>query len=111
MKKNSNRVQVTDENAQQLTAYLEDLLARQIARLKQYDIDGAMELGEESEQLSQTIARSGVLRRPEFTEQSDRIEDLYRELCLQIASQRQEVSDKLEQIRTGIRTLGAYAGK
>lgn len=103
--------EVTVEQAGQLTAYLEDLLTRQIARLKQYDIEGAMQLAEESERISEMVSRSGILHRPAFEEQSGRIEGLYKELCLQIASQRQEVSDKLEQIRTGMRTLGAYAGK
>jgi len=110
MKDKKNTV-VTDEDACQLTGYLEDLLTRQIARLQQYDIDGAMQLAEESERISEMVSRSAVLQRPGLADQSRRIEGLYKQLCLQIAAQRQEVSDKLDQIRTGMRTLGAYAGK
>lgn len=102
---------IPDDSAQQLTGYLEDLLTRQIGRLKQYDIEGAMQLAEESGKISEMVSQSGILQRSDFEEQSFRIQGLYKELCLQIASQRQEVSDKLEQIRTGMRTLGAYSSK
>ena len=109
--KDQTMTQAVREDDGRMIDYLEDLLTRQIAKLKQYDIDGAMRLAEESETISQEVTRSTVLQRPDFENQSHRIQGLYRELCLQIASQRQEVSDKLEQIRTGMRTLGAYAGK
>jgi len=36
---------------------------------------------------------------------------LYRDICLTIADQRQEVADKLNQIHQGIKALGSYAGK
>ncbi len=102
---------LTDENAQQMTAYLEDLMSRQIQKLQQYDLDAAMKIAEESQSLSEKIMQASVLSRPGFEEQRDRIQGLYKELCLVIASQRQEVSNKLGQIRTGLRTLGTYAGK
>jgi len=100
-----------DEDARQMTAYLEDLMSRQIQKLRQYDLENAMRIAEESQPLSERILQTSVLSRPGFEEQRDRIQGLYKELCLTIASQRQEVQDKLGQIRTGLRTLGTYAGK
>ena len=102
---------LTDEDARQMTAYLEDLMSRQIQKLQQYDLDAAMRIAEESQSLSEKIMQASVLSRPGFEEQRDRIQGLYKELCLVIASQRQEVSNKLGQIRTGLRTLGTYSGK
>ena len=102
---------LADEDARQMTAYLEDLMSRQIQKLQQYDLAAAMRIAEESQSLSEKIMQASVLSRPGFEEQRDCIQGLYKELCLVIASQRQEVSDKLGQIRTGLRTLGTYAGK
>jgi len=102
---------LTDEAARQMTAYLEELMERQIQKLRQYDLEAAMKIAEESQQISEQMTQKAVLSRPGFEQQRDRIQKLYRELCLTIASQRQEVSDKLGQIRTGLRTLGTYANK
>ena len=110
--KNSVTAEVlTDETAQQMTAYLAELMNRQIQKLQQYDLEAAMRTAEESQPISERIIQASVLSRPGFEEQRQQIQNLYKELCLTIASQRQEVSDKLGQIRTGLRTLDAYAGK
>ncbi len=111
MQNNTTVQELTDETARQMTAYLEDLMSRQIQKLQQYDLDAAMRIAEESQSLSEKIMQASVLLRPGFEEQRERIQGLYKELCLVIASQRQEVSDKLGQIRTGLRTLEAYSGK
>jgi hypothetical protein len=102
---------LADEDARQMTAYLADLMSRQIQKLRQYDLDGAMRIAEESQPLSERIIQGSILSRPGFEEQREQIQGLYQELCLTIASQRQEVSDKLGQIRTGLRTLDAYSDK
>lgn len=100
-----------DTQAAQMAAYVEDLLCRQIERLKTYDLDGAMRLAQEAQPLAETLTREKLLSAPELAGHKARIQGLYKELCLVIASQRQEVSDKLSQIRTGLKTLGTYAGK
>jgi hypothetical protein len=102
---------LNDEAAEQMTAYLEELMTRQIQKLRQYELDAAMKIAEESQPISERIIRASVLSRPGFSQQRDRIQGLYQELCLTIASQRQEVQDRLGQIRKGLRTLGKYANK
>lgn len=102
---------VINDNALQMTAYLEELLTRQIERIRTYDLDGAMKLADESQRLATTVTRQRILAKPEFVDQKNRIQGLYKELCLVIASQRQEVQDKLSQIRLGLKTLGKYSGK
>ena len=93
----------------QIVAYLEDLLSRQLEKLRKYDLDGAGRLAEESEEVSRQIAGRGLLDRASFRPQRDRIRELYRQLCLVIATERQEVSEKLKQIREGIRALSKYS--
>ncbi|NLW83473.1 MAG: hypothetical protein GXY41_03565 [Phycisphaerae bacterium] len=104
--------QSTTDNGPALTAaYLEELLGRQIERLKTYDLDAAVAMAEESEPVAAELMRTEYLKQPENSETKARIRSLYRELTLIIASQRQDVSDKLDQIRDGLKTLGTYAGK
>lgn len=93
----------------QMVDYLENLLMRQVERLRKYDLDGATELGEEANRVAAAISREKILERPEFSENRWRIEKLYKDLGLIIASERQEVSEKLRQIRMGLKTLGAYS--
>ena len=100
-----------DKGPSLTAAYLEELLIRQIDRLKQYDLDAAMCYAEESEPIAAELTRTGFLEQPDNAASKARVQSLYRELTLVIASQRQEVSDKLDQIRNGLKTLGSYAGK
>ncbi len=103
--------QTIDKGTAMTAGYLEDLLTRQIDRLKQYDLDAAMACAEESRAVADRLTDSGFLERPENADRKERIGALYRELMLVIASERQEVSDKMIQIRDGLKTLGTYAGK
>lgn len=100
-----------DKGTAMTAAYLEELLSRQIDRLKQYDLDAAMCYAEESEPIAAELTHTGFLEQPGNAAARARVRSLYRELTLVIASQRQEVSDKLDQIRNGLKTLGTYAGK
>lgn len=99
------------ETDTQRIAYLEDLLSRQLEKLRKYDLDGAFQLAEQSRKMADQVAGLGLLGRPEYCHEKKRIRELYDQICLVIASERQEVSDKLEQIRTAIRTLAAYSEK
>jgi len=91
--------------------YLEHLLTRQADRLRSYDIDGACAVAEETTSLAEELSRRRILDQPEFAEQRRKLQQLYRDICLTIADQRQEVADKLNQIHQGIKALGSYAGK
>lgn len=96
---------------EQKALYLEDLLQRQLAKLRSYDLDGALRIAEQSGPVAQSLTQEGVLTRPEMAESRRRIQGLYQEVCLTIAAERQEVSGKLQQIRDGLRTLSVYGGK
>ncbi len=101
---------VSDDSYGQMVGYLENILMRHLERLRNYDLDGAMLLAEEANDLALKIGEAKVLERPEFTEDKNRILSLYNEIGLIIASERDEVAGKLKSIRKGIKTLGAYSG-
>jgi len=88
--------------------YLENLLMRHLERLRNYDIDGAMALAEESHELALEIGREQILEDPAFAEHRERIRQIYSEVSLVIATERQEVTDKLKAIRQGLKTLEVY---
>ncbi|HOK65216.1 MAG TPA: hypothetical protein PK054_04530 [Anaerohalosphaeraceae bacterium] len=96
---------------EQMLAYLTDLLERQLEKLRKYDLDGAVRLAEESQPISAQIARQKILERPCYAGQKKKIQGLYQDICLVIAAERQEVAEKLRQIREGLKALGAYAGR
>ena len=91
--------------------FLENMLMRQADKLRKYDLDGATLIAEETTVIADELKRLGVLERPEFADRKHRLEQIYKEICLIIADQRQEVSDKMSQIRRGIKAVGGYAGK
>ena len=104
----NDNAMVGDASLKQMADYLENLLVRQLERLRKYDLDGAVVLGEEVNEIADVLGREGMLKRPEHSEQSQRIKHLYKEISLIIASEREEVSGKLKVIRKGIKTLGVY---
>lgn len=94
-----------------MTDFLENMLMRQADKLRSYDLDGASVISEETTVIAEELARLGVLDRPDFADRKRRLEHIYKNICLIIADQRQEVSDKMTQIRQGLKAVGGYAGK
>jgi septation ring formation regulator EzrA len=99
----------TDYNS--MAEYLEHLLTRQADRLQAYDIDGACAIADEASPLADELSNRRILDQPDFAEHRRKLQQQYKQVCLMIADQRQEVSDKLKQIRQGLHALGGYAGK
>jgi hypothetical protein len=91
--------------------FLENMLMRQADKLRSYDLDGASVIAEETTVIAEELGRLGILDRPEFADRKRRLEQIYKDICLIIADQRQEVSDKMTQIRQGLKAVGGYAGK
>ncbi len=111
MKQNTIDTDTLEANGySQIIGYLENLLIRQLEKVRKYDLDGAVVLAEEANEIAFTLARSKALDRPEFTKQRRQIHALYRDIGLIIASERQEVGEKLQAVRKGLRVLGVYSG-
>ncbi len=102
--------EILDENSdRRMVERLESTLVEHLEKLREYDIDGAMPLAEEASSLSQDIAGARLFDKAEFNDERRRIDDLYAEIGLVITGKRQEVSDKLEEVREGIETLSTTA--
>jgi hypothetical protein len=67
-----------------------------------------MSLAEEANDMAASIGREKILERPDYADERWRIKKLYKDICLILASERQEVAEKLQQIRKGIKALGVY---
>ncbi len=100
---------LAENSDRRMVEQLENTLTEHLEKLRDYDIDAAMPLAEEASRLSQDIAGAGLFDRAEFNDERRRIDDLYAEVALVITGKRQEVSDKLEEVREGIETLSATA--
>ena len=98
----------SEASCHQMVDYLENILNRQVERLRNYDLDGAMDIAEEANDIASAIGKAGLLDQPEYADQRWRIEKLYKNIGLTISAERDEVQDKLKQIRKGIKTLGLY---
>lgn len=99
---------LAENSFRQMVDYLENILTRQLERLRNYDLDGALALAEEANDLAASIGREKILERPDYADERWRIKKLYKDLSLIVASERQEVAEKLQQIRKGIKALGVY---
>ncbi len=98
---------LAENSYRRMVERLENTLTEHLKKLREYDIEGAMPLAEEASRLSQDISSAGIFDRAEFDDERKHIDDLYAEIGLVITGKRQEVSDKLEEIREGIETLSA----
>ena len=105
----SEGYEITEEGYVQMVDYLENVLRRQLEKLRKYDLEGAMNLAEEANDLAMGVKGAGVLGRPEFIEERERIQTLYKEIGLIIASERAEVAEKLQSIRKGMKILESYS--
>ena len=99
---------LAENSFRQMVDYLENILTRQLERLRNYDLDGALALAEEANDLAASIGREKILERPDYADERWRIKKLYKDLSLIVASERQEVAEKLQQIRKCIKALGVY---
>ena len=99
---------IASNSYKQVVSYLEEILIRQLEKIRNYDLDGALALAEEANELAVNIGSDGLLDKPEFADERWRIKKLYKDIGLIIASEREEVAEKLKLIRKGIKALGFY---
>ncbi len=97
---------LAENSDRRMVERLENTLIEHLEKLRDYDIDGAMPLAEEANRLSLDIGGAGILDRAEFDDERKHIDKLYAEIGLAITGKRQEVSEKLQEIRQGLETLG-----
>ncbi len=100
---------LAEDGDRRMVEHLEDILMQHLEKLRDYDLDGAMPLAEEANELALKMGNMGLLDKAEFADERTRIDKLYTEIGLVITKERQEVSEKLKEIHDGLETLGQCA--
>ncbi len=88
---------------------LQELLERQLALVRQGQLDAVLELCAQTEQYVRQIAETRAAETYSATDRRKRIQRLYEDLCLALTAQRTEVSTALNTLRQGRRVLDAYS--
>lgn len=88
---------------------LQELLERQLALVRQGHLDAALELCAQTEPYVQQIAEARAAQMCCATDRQERVQRLYKDLCLALTAQRTEVSATLNALRQGRRVLDAYS--
>ncbi len=87
---------------------LEDLLEKQIKLARLGNITELEVLSKQASCYVEKIAETRILESVEYKNQKDKLEKLYRDLCLTLAVQKAETAEELKQVRRGKKTIGAY---
>ncbi len=88
---------------------LQELLERQLALVRQGQLEAALELGAQTEPYVRQIAATRAAQTGGATDRQERVKRLYEDLCLALTAQRTEVSAALDTVRQGRRVLNAYS--
>ncbi len=87
---------------------LQNVLQKQIKLARQGNIGDVEALVEQAGSLIERITDLGVLEISEFKNYREKLQRLYKQLCLALAAQKAEVEEELSQIRKGKKTIGVY---
>jgi hypothetical protein len=93
-----------------MTDELQSLLEEQIKLVQQGNPAGKRIelLSKQADSLVGKIAQSGILESVEFRNRREHLKKLYDTLRLAITAQKADTSAKLNQVRTGRKTIGTY---
>jgi hypothetical protein len=101
----------TDKQTSQFSPKLDELqslLERQIELARQGSISEVESLSEQAGSLVGEAAQWGILKSVEFENRRERLQKLYKDLCLTITGQKAGASAELSRLRRGRRTVKAY---
>jgi len=87
---------------------LEDLLEKQIKLARLGNITELEVLSKQASCCVEKVAETRILESTEYKSQKDKLEKLYRDLCLALAVQKAETAEEIKQVRRGKKTIGAY---
>jgi len=87
---------------------LQSLLEKQIKLAQQGNISGVEVLSKQANSLVGKIAQTGILELREFKKRRERLQKLYDSLLLAITAHRADISEKLNRVRKGKKTIKTY---
>ena len=91
---------------------LQSLLEMQLKLARQGNSAGERieVLGRQADCLVEKITQAGILERPEFESQRNKLIKSYEDLSLAITAQRADTAEKLSQVRRGRKIVETYRG-
>ena len=87
---------------------LQNLLEKQTRLLKSGNISGIESLAEQANSLIDQITRAGLLETAEFAEHRKKLKRLYADLNIAVATEKDDVSEKIKHLRKGRKTIKYY---
>ena len=87
---------------------LQNLLEKQTELVKRGNISGIESLAEQANSLIDQITRAGLLKHAEFAGHREKLKRLYDDLCMAVAAQKADVSEKISRVRKGRKTIQTY---
>jgi hypothetical protein len=87
---------------------LQSLLEKQIELAKRGNISKTESLERQANSLIEEIMQEGHLEPAEFADRRKKLKQLFDDLCITIAAQKADVSEKISRIRKGRKTIQAY---
>jgi len=109
----NSTINITPEQMTLFSSKLEDLrdlLEKQIELARKGDISQVEALSSQTSSLVELIVQAGILQLPEFKNRQHKLQRLYKQLCLAVSAQKAGISEKLNRLRKGRKTIGAYLG-
>jgi hypothetical protein len=96
--------------ARECTARMAVLLEKEIELIRRGNCAGRQFeiISRQAEQLAETIVKEGFLKSDRMKNQKEQLLRLYNRLYLAVTSQRTDTLNKLQQLRKGKKTIGAY---
>jgi ribosomal protein S20 len=95
------------DNTQLLTE-LETNLKKQLEFARRGNMASVEEVAGQCQTLVEKIRSAGLIEKPEYKSQRQRIEKLYNDLMLLLSSQKTAVAEQLKSISRGRKTLATY---
>jgi hypothetical protein len=91
---------------------LQNLLEQQLELARQGNSAGEQieVLGRRADCLVKEITQAGILERPEFKSQKNKLKKSYEDLHLALTAQKVDTSEKLSQVRRGRKIVETYRG-
>lgn len=96
------------EREKSILVGLHDLLERQLRLAQKGDIAGVESLGKKTDSIIEIIIQGEVFERADFQNQREKIQKLYGQLSVALSAQKAEMTERVNQIRKGRKTLGTY---
>jgi hypothetical protein len=87
---------------------LQSLLEKQTKLAQRGNIGDVELLSKQASSIVGKIAQAGILQSPKFKNQRGQLRKLYEELCLTITAQEADITEKLNHVRKGRKTIRTY---